>query len=181
MARQTRAQRHEAHRREVEAHKQRLREEMRTGGHIYAQEHYREAVREGEHARAEAIEQMLGEISRHNREHPPDFPRQKVDDHLDRARDLESRRREARDLERTAEIAEGARKKAAGIGGGLYATAAPEPEPEEDDESDPAQDEYEDRRRTLASYGILSRTPAPPAEPQRKKKRKGYSYPPFVG
>ena len=88
--------------------------------------------------------------------------------------------REARDLERAAGIAEGARRKAAGIGGGLYATADPEPEPEMDDEPDPEAEEHEGRRRTLMGYGLVSRMPSPPAEP-RKKKRRGYSYPPFVG
>ncbi len=179
MARQTRQQRQQEHRRKVEGHKARIREEMQSGGHIYGPEWYREAIRSGDSAHAEAIEEMLGEINAHNREHPPDYPRQEVDDHMDRMRDLESRRREARDNERAAGIAEAARKKAAGIGGGLYATAAPEPEPE-DDEPDPAQEEYEEQRRALMGYGLLSRTPAPPQE-GRKKRRRGYVYPPFVG
>ncbi len=180
MARQTRQQRQMAHKREVENHKQRLREEMRGGGHIYGREWYREAVRSGDAAHAEALEEMMGEIDRHNRDNPPEFPRRRMDDHMDRMRDLESRRREARDLERAAGIAESARKKAAGIGGGLYATTESEPE-EEYDEPDPAQEDYEQQRRTLASHGILSRTPAPPQQTNRKKKRRGYVYPPFVG
>lgn len=178
--RMSRTERHKAHQRKVEGHKQRLREEMQDGGHIYGKEWLREAIRSGDSAYAEAIEEMLGEIGRHNREHPPDFPRRGVDDHMDRMRDLESRRREARDLERVAGIAESARKKAAGIGGGLFATAAPEPEPEEDEGPDPAQEEYEQQRRALMGHGLLSRTPAPPQQP-RKKKRRGYVPPPFVG
>lgn len=179
MARMSRAERHEAHRREVDGHKRRLREEMKTGGHIFAQEWYREYVRDGDHAAAEAIEEMLGEIARHNREHPP-APNFGMDDGRDRARDLERRRQEARDLERAAGIAEAARKKAAGIGGGSFATAEPEPEME-DEGPDPEAEAHEDRRRALASHGLLSRTPAPPQETNRKKRRKGYSYPPFAG
>ena len=179
--RMSRAERHEAHRREVEAAKRRIRRAMQDGEHLYPQKAYQQAVRDGDHAGAEAIEEMLGEINAHNREHSPNFPRREVNEHLDYARDLESRRREARDNEKAAEIAEGARRKAAGIGGGVFATAAPQPEPEEDEGPDPEAEGHEQRRRALASYGLLSRTPAPPQEGRKKKKRKGYSYPPFVG
>ncbi len=179
MARKTRAEREQQHRRKVEAAKCNIRRMMRDGEHLYPQKAYQRAVRDGDHAGAEALEEMLGEINAHNREHLSDFLRREVDDHTDRMRDLESRRQEARDLERAAEIAEGARRKAAGIGGGLYATSVPEPEPEED-EPDPVQGDYEDRRRTLMRHGLLSRTPAPPQE-GRRKRRRGYTYPPFVG
>jgi hypothetical protein len=163
----------------VEGHKARIREELRSGEHIYGREWYREAVRNCDSAHAEALEELLQEIDVHNRTHPPDFPRRRVDEHLDDMRDLESRRREARDLERAAGIVEGARKKAAGIGGGLYATPQPEPEPEEDEGPDPEAEEYEGRRRTLMGHGLVSRTPAPPQQTNRKKKRRGYVYPPF--
>ena len=181
MARKTREQRQAAHQRKVEAAKADIRRMMHDGEYLYPDRAYRRAIREGDHAGAEALEEILPEINRHNREHSPDFPRREVDDHLDYVRDLESRRREARDNERAAGIAEGARRKASRIGGGLYATVSePEPEPE-DDEPDPAQEEYEQQRRALASHGLLSRTPAPPQESRKKKRRKGYTYPPFVG
>ena len=119
MVRKTRTERQAAHRRKVEAAKADIRRMMHDGEYLYPDKAYRRAVREGDHAGAEAIEEMLPGINAHNRQLPPDFPQREVDDHLDYARDLESRRREARDLERAADIAEGARKKAAGIGGGL--------------------------------------------------------------
>ena len=178
MAKRTsRTERHEAHRREVEGHKRRLREEMQDDGHIYGREWYREAVRKGDAPYAEALDELMGEIDRHNRDNPapPNFG---MDDGRERAQDLDSRRREARDIEKAAGIAEAARKKAAGIGGGVFATAEPEPEEIEDDEPDPQAVEYEQQRRTLASHGLVSRMPAPPQE-GRRKRRRGYSYPPF--
>lgn len=179
MARKTRAERQATHQKAVEAAKRKIRRMMQDGEHLYPDKAYRRAVRDGDHAEAEALEEMMGEINRHNRQLPPDYPRKEIDDHTDRARDLERRRQEARDNERAAGIAEAARKKAAGIGGDSYAIATPEPEPEED-EPDLRAEEYEDRRRTLMGLGLVSRMPAPPQQP-RKKKRRGYSYPPFVG
>lgn len=177
----SRQERQTAHRQEVEAHKQRLREIMRDGGHVYGREWYREAVRNGDSAHAEAIEEMTGEINRHNREHPAPRNFGIGDDHMDRMRDLESRRREARDYERAAEIAEGARKKAAGIGGGLAAANRnTEPESEDDGPSREAE-EHEGLRRELGSLGVLSRTPLAPGSERRSKKRKRYTPPPFAG
>lgn len=179
MARKSQAQRHEAHRKAVEAEKRELRQAMKGGGHHYFAEWYRHHRKAEDAVVVEAMEEMWDELARHDRDNPapPNFG---MDDGRERARDLESRRREARDLERVAEIAEGARRKAAGVGGGVFATATPEPE-EEYDEPDLQAEEYEGRRRTLASHGLLSRTPAPPQETNRKKKRRGYHGPPFVG
>ena len=175
----SRTERHEAHRKAVEAEKSELRETIRGGGHHYFADWYRHYRKNGDIAVVDAMEEMWDELARHDRDNPA--PRNYgKDDGRDRARDLKRRRQEARDNERAAGIAEGARRKAAGIGGGVFATAAPEPEPEEDDEPDQEAEEYEGRRRALASYGLLSRTPAPLQESQRKKRR-GYKYPPFVG
>ncbi len=140
MARQTREQRQAAHRKAVDAEKAELRQAVRSGGHFYFAEWYRHHRKNGDVAIVEAMEDMWDELAKHDRDNPPpqNFG---MDDGHERMRDLESRRREARDLERVAEIAEGARRKASGIGGGIYATAAPEPEPEEEYD-DPEAEEY---------------------------------------
>ena len=65
--RQTRAQREEAHREAVERHKERIRESMEGGQHIYGEEHFREATRNGDYARADALEELMPEIRRHNK------------------------------------------------------------------------------------------------------------------
>ena len=178
MTRKTRAERQAAHRKAVDAEKRELRQAMRGGGHHYFAEWYRHYQKTGDIVVVDAMEEMWDELAQHDRDNPApsNFG---IDDGRDRGRDLESRRREARDLNRAAEIAEGARRKASGIGGGTFATAVSEPEPEED-EPDVEAEEYEGRRQTLMRHGLVSRMPAPPQQP-RKKKRRGYSYPPFVG
>ena len=178
--RMSRTERHAAHRKAVEAEKAELRQAMRGGGHHYFAEWYRHYRKAGDTVVVDAMEEMWDELVRHDRDNPapPNFG---MDDGYERARDLKRRRQEARDNEKAADIAESARRKAAGIGGGVFATAAPEPEMEEDDEPDPEAEKYEDRRQTLMGYGLLSRTPAPPQESQRKKRRRGYHGPPFVG
>ncbi len=179
MARQTRTERQQNHRREVDAHKQRLREIMADGHHVYAEQWYRQHTRNGEHAAAEAIEEMLGEINKHNREHSAPRNYGMGDDHFERTRDLERRRQEARDNERVAALIEDTRRKADGIGGGLAAAnRRTEPEPEDDGPSTEAV-EHEGQRRALKGYGLLSRTPAPSQE-GRRKRRKRYTPPPFT-
>ncbi len=181
MARQTRTERQQDYRREVDAHKQRLREIMADGHYVYAEQWYRQHTRDGEHAAAEAIEEMIAEINKYNREHPAPRNYGMGDDHFERTRDLERRRQEARDNERVAALIEGARRKAAGIGGGLdAANRRTEPEPEDEGPSSEAE-EHEGLRRALGVHGVLSRTPLAPGSERRSKRRKRYTPPPFAG
>lgn len=181
MARQTRQQRQAAHRKAVKAEKAEIRRAMKRGGHLYAAEWYREYRINGDVVIAEAMEEMWDDLARHDREHPAPRNFAMGEDHFARMRDLERRRQEARDNERAAEIAEGARKKAAGIGGGLLAANRnTEPEPEDDGLSREAE-EHECLRRELGSHGVLSRTPLAPGSERRSKRRKRYTPPPYTG
>lgn len=179
--RMSRQERTSAHREAVEAEKRGIRRAIKTDGHLYAAEWYREHRRNGDAVTAEAMEEVWDELVRHDREHPAP-PNYGLDEGgLKRTRDRESRRREARDNELVAGIAEEARRKAAGIGGGIYATThRPEPldEPEDDGPS-PEAEEHEGLRRALGGLGILSRTPLAQGSGRKSKKRKRYTPPPF--
>ncbi len=180
MARQTRTERQQDHRREVEGHKARIREIMADGHYVYAEQWYRQHTRDGEHAAAEAIEEIIAEINKHNREHPAPRNYGMGDDHFERTRDLERRRQEARDNERVAALIEDTRRKADRIGGGLAAAnRRTKPEPEDEGPSTEAA-EHEGLRRALGVHGVLSRTPLAPGSERQSKRRKRYTPPPFT-
>jgi hypothetical protein len=115
--RKTTEERDREYRAEVERHKRRIRRLMGDGEYLYALEHHNFALREGDFARADALEELAGEIQAHNREVGGGVRQEVADAKRDAAgRDYE--RRKARDLERAGrKVEEGRRTRAAlGIG-----------------------------------------------------------------
>jgi hypothetical protein len=121
-----RAKREREHTRAVEEHKRRIRDFMAEGRYLYAEEHYREAEREGEYARADALAELLPEIAKHNRR-VGGGTRRRIHDELSRVAAEEREQAREQDLERARRtVEEGRRSGPRGIGGLSAASAQPD-------------------------------------------------------